>query len=138
MDHMGPSSTKAGGGSSNVATLQDSLSEGLRQLQNMGVNTARGPFSGAQFPGSQMFHPIWGGGPGSAVGGARGLGSLPSLDASLKELVVTLNDLAAALAKTTGGGNVDQATDKPKTDAPTTDSGSGTSTSSGTSTDTST
>ena len=87
----------------------------------MGLNVG-GPFSGATFPGSHAFHPVWGGGPATAVGGASGLGSIPSLDSSLRELVKTLNDLTAALAKTTAGGKVDQKSE-PTTSKPTTESG---------------
>jgi hypothetical protein len=120
MDHGGPSSTKAGGpGSANPgvpAQLQRMLEQQLAQL-----NGGYGPFSAG------AFRPVLGGGPGTAVAGARGLGSLPSLDFSLRELVLTLNELTAALAKTTGGGNASQTGTQTSTQS----SGS-TSTSSGT------
>ena len=115
MDH-GPATSKAGGPGSNVGALNHQLDHGLDMLKGMGVNV-HGPFSGRDFPGNQMFHPVWGGGPATAVNGAKGLGSLPSLDSSLKELVITLRELTEALAKTTAGGKTEQKTEPAKTES---------------------
>jgi hypothetical protein len=100
MDH-GPTGSKAGGPGSNVAALDHQLQHGLAQLQNMGLELPD-PRT-MPMPGHPHYGPM-GGGFGSAVNGARGLGSLPSLDSSLKELVITLRELTEALAKTTAGG----------------------------------
>lgn len=115
MDH-GPATSKAGGPRGNAGALNSQLHQGLSQLQNMGVGIG-GPMSGRAFPGSHMFHPVWGGGPATAVGGQKGLGSLPSLDASLKELVITLNELTAALAKTASAGKTEPKTEPAKTES---------------------
>jgi hypothetical protein len=134
MDHGGPTSTKAGGatGTAVPAGLQRMLEQQLAQL-----NGGYGPFAAG------AFRPALGGGPGTAVAGARGLGSLPSLDASLRELVLTLRELTDALAKTAGGDNsttqtgTQTGTQTSTESTPTTDSGSSTSTSTTTTTTTS-
>lgn len=110
MDH-GPKATKAGGPGASAQTQ--------RTLDQLGRSLA-----------STMgrANPVLGGGLGSAVGGASSLGTIPSLQVSLEELVKTLTELTRALQATGGGTTtVQQGAGQapPKTTStPSTDSGS--------------
>lgn len=81
-----------GGGADNLRSLTAQLEQGLASLTAMGVDP------GGMRPG------VLAGGPSTAVLGARGLGSPPSLQTSLMELVRTLEELARALQTTAVGG----------------------------------
>lgn len=108
MDH-GPTGTKGGGMPANVASLRRQMHDALAQLPQMLPTSMYPPAFPANGPG------VLAGGPGSAVGGVHGLGTIPGLHASLMDLVKTLDELAKALQTTTAGG-VTQKDEKSSTD----------------------